>query len=347
MWPALVVTAGAVGTMSYVLRRWPRLVHAKKAPHPYWSEVFNIAHRGGRELTPENTLASFTASSALCDAVELDVWVTADGEVAVLHDGDLRRVTGVEGHVRELKAADLPVVLARPSDGHRQGEGEGLQPQQLPLLKQVLPIVRRTENLAVMVEFKENSAALRQKVHALLRDEGLLERASCFSLDGEINAELRAHENGAFFICSDVGRIALIYCCYYIGLIGFIPTSWFDPLWGFTILQLKNLGFFSRIPVVRSLPESVQWAIADKLPALTMRPKLFRHLQERGIRVWCLGVNDEEKYETALALGVESVLTDRPAWLAALRKNDERAAPSGDRGHAGLRMRQSSAPVVD
>jgi glycerophosphoryl diester phosphodiesterase len=53
-------------------------------------------HRGTRQGAPENTLVAFERALALgADGVELDVRLSADGEVVVLHDPDLERVAGV------------------------------------------------------------------------------------------------------------------------------------------------------------------------------------------------------------------------------------------------------------
>ena len=58
--------------------------------------VLNIAHRGARSLAPENTLAA--ARKALevgADMWELDIRMTADGELIVLHDSTLERTSNV------------------------------------------------------------------------------------------------------------------------------------------------------------------------------------------------------------------------------------------------------------
>ncbi len=57
----------------------------------------NIAHRGARSLAPENTLAAARkALEAGADMWELDVNVTADGELVVMHDDTLTRTTNAE-----------------------------------------------------------------------------------------------------------------------------------------------------------------------------------------------------------------------------------------------------------
>src|SRR5471032_1383148 len=54
-------------------------------------QVWNIAHRGGAQLMPENTLAAFADALARgCDGAELDVQLTSDGVVVVHHDFRLK-----------------------------------------------------------------------------------------------------------------------------------------------------------------------------------------------------------------------------------------------------------------
>jgi glycerophosphoryl diester phosphodiesterase len=308
-------------TASYVLRRWPLLLHAPKPLHPAWSAVHTIAHRGGRQATPENTLAGFRrcCEGRLVHAVELDVWLTQDGEVAVFHDGTLKRTCGRDGHVNDVRSDALPEVLQRSSDGFRQGEGQPPIPaseRRLPLLRDVLALLTSHAPITVMVEFKSPEPELVDSVLVLLQEHEMLHRAACFSLDPTINAQLRAVPE--FFLCSEVTKIVTILLLYYCGLVGFLPTSFFDEIFGITavVVENGNLGFLHRIPVVRSLPLSAQWVLARQVGNVTNVPKLFTHLRERNIVTWCLGVNNDDKLSRARAMGVDAVLTDAPEWIA-------------------------------
>ena len=72
-------------------------------PHP-----FLFAHRGASAHAPENTLAAFElALSQQADGIELDVKLSADGHVVVIHDPTVDRTTGAHGRVRDLSLADL------------------------------------------------------------------------------------------------------------------------------------------------------------------------------------------------------------------------------------------------
>ncbi len=66
------------------------------------------AHRGSSARAPENTLAAFRAAlEDGAEAVELDVHLTRDGRLAVIHDPTTRRVTGVDGVVAGLTMDEL------------------------------------------------------------------------------------------------------------------------------------------------------------------------------------------------------------------------------------------------
>ena len=67
-----------------------------------------IAHRGYRKRYPENTLAAFAAAfDAGVGMVELDVTLTRDRRVVVLHDATLDRTTDGRGQVRDFTLEEL------------------------------------------------------------------------------------------------------------------------------------------------------------------------------------------------------------------------------------------------
>jgi glycerophosphoryl diester phosphodiesterase len=67
-----------------------------------------FAHRGASAHAPENTLAAFELALAQrADAIELDVKLTADGQVVVIHDATVDRTTGSQGRVKDLTLVQL------------------------------------------------------------------------------------------------------------------------------------------------------------------------------------------------------------------------------------------------
>ncbi|MFZ0660658.1 MAG: glycerophosphodiester phosphodiesterase family protein [Candidatus Binataceae bacterium] len=72
------------------------------------ARVLNIGHRGASKAFPENTLAAFRAAcDAGADMCELDVQLSRDGAVVVIHDDTVDRTTDGRGAVAELTLAEL------------------------------------------------------------------------------------------------------------------------------------------------------------------------------------------------------------------------------------------------
>src|SRR5579871_1635952 len=67
-----------------------------------------IAHRAGRGIMPENTLAAIRNAIKLgVDYVELDIRATSDGHLVIMHDSTVDRTTNGKGAVRDLDFATI------------------------------------------------------------------------------------------------------------------------------------------------------------------------------------------------------------------------------------------------
>ena len=67
-----------------------------------------IGHRGAKGYVAENTLASFQKAIDLgCDGIELDVHLSLDGEIMVIHDETINRTTNGVGYVKDINASEL------------------------------------------------------------------------------------------------------------------------------------------------------------------------------------------------------------------------------------------------
>lgn len=88
-----------------------------------------VAHRGGGDLFPENTLTAFKSVARLgVDFIECDVHLSADGHLMVVHDRSLARTANVQAHVDDLSRDELARLNA--------GDGGGI-----PALEDVLRVV--------------------------------------------------------------------------------------------------------------------------------------------------------------------------------------------------------------
>jgi glycerophosphoryl diester phosphodiesterase len=119
-----------------------------------------VAHRGASRQAPENTMEAFRlAVEAGADAIELDVHLTADGQLAVIHDDTLERTTDHTGRVADqtmdqIREADAGATFARPDDAGFPYAGRGLRVPSLPEVLAWLPT-----GVGLVIEIKARAAA--------------------------------------------------------------------------------------------------------------------------------------------------------------------------------------------
>jgi glycerophosphoryl diester phosphodiesterase len=131
-----------------------------------------FAHRGASAQAPENTLAAFElALEHGADAIELDVQLSADGHVIVIHDDTVDRTTGAHGAVKEMKLADLRALDAGSfMSGRFSGE-------KIPLLEEVFEAVgRRTFINVELKNYDAPKSHLVESVCMLVKKHNLQKR---------------------------------------------------------------------------------------------------------------------------------------------------------------------------
>ena len=100
--------------------------------------MLKIGHRGAKGYVAENTLASFQKAIDLqVDGIELDVHVSRDGEIMVIHDETIDRTTSGKGFVKNLSSNEL-------------------QFYGIPTLREVLDLINN--NLLVNIELKSDNS---------------------------------------------------------------------------------------------------------------------------------------------------------------------------------------------
>jgi len=136
------------------------------------SQPLVIAHRGSSAYAPENTLAAFQlAAEQEADAIELDVDLTRDGHVIVMHDATIDRTTDGHGRVTDLT---LEEIRQADAGAWRSAEFKG---ERVPLLEEVFEAVG--QRLLINGEIKDMSlrgSGLEAQVAALIAKHDLIDR---------------------------------------------------------------------------------------------------------------------------------------------------------------------------
>ncbi|MFE4969752.1 glycerophosphodiester phosphodiesterase [Streptomyces sp. NPDC056660] len=172
-----------------------------------------IGHRGVMGVEPENTLRSFVAAQqAGLDLIELDLHLSKDGALVVMHDAEVDRTTDGTGPIAEKTLEELRTLDA--------GRGE-----RVPVFEEVLDAVPTP----LQAEIKDVAAA--RALAQLMQRRDLVSRVEVSSFHDEAVAEIarlvpgvrtaliasrygpdvveRAREAGAATLCLNIRRLTL------------------------------------------------------------------------------------------------------------------------------------------
>lgn len=130
------------------------------------------AHRGASAYAPENTMEAFQLANEMkADGIELDVQLTKDGEIVVIHDEIIDRVSDGKGKVRDYTLKELKAL-------HFHKTHPEYRDARIPTLKEVLDYVKTT-SMTVNIELKTGIIfyeGLTEKTISLVKALGMEER---------------------------------------------------------------------------------------------------------------------------------------------------------------------------
>jgi glycerophosphoryl diester phosphodiesterase len=179
-----MVAAGAAIIIGIVTLLFTGCASKDESSH----RVSNVAHRGGAALAPENTLAAFAvALEHDVDAVELDLHLSKDGSLMVIHDPLLLRLTGKPGAVSDYTSDELAqfdVASTFKNGKHYFGV------QQMPTLQEVIEFVEGTATRPIQYQIEIKVAddgsryeGIEQKLIDVLKEYAILDRTIAISYD--------------------------------------------------------------------------------------------------------------------------------------------------------------------
>ena len=236
------------------------------------------AHRGGALLWPENSLLAFrnAAESLGADFLELDVHLTRDGEVVVIHDATLERTTTGAGPVRERTLAELDAVRLKDRAG-------AVLEERIPTLDQVVALAvagKRQMLLEIKTdERRQRYPEIEEKVFAVLDRHHATSATVVMAFEAETWRRVRALRPDA--------RVAALYSRRTLAGMGASLEREVDDAQraGVTMLGLEQ-GLVTAEIVARA--------------------------RGAGMTLGVWTVNDADAIRRFIDLGVGVVITDRP-----------------------------------
>jgi glycerophosphoryl diester phosphodiesterase len=233
------------------------------------------AHRGGAALWPENSLLAFGHALALgADYLELDVHLSRDGEVMVIHDATLERTTTGSGPVRERTAAELGALFLKDRSG-------AVTAEPVPTLDQVVALAAAGKR-QMLLEIKTDEKRRRypdieEKVFAVLDRHRFTPFAIVMSFEAETWRRLRQLRPDA--------RVGALYSAR------MLPASEIER--ELASLHQAGVGFVG-------------------LEQRLVSPDVARQARLAGLTLGVWTVNERDAIERFVGQGVGVVITDRP-----------------------------------
>jgi glycerophosphoryl diester phosphodiesterase len=278
------------------------------------------AHRGGRGLLPENTLAAFSNAARMgVTTLEMDVAITADGVAVVSHDPALSPALARDAQgqwlkspvlIRSLTLAQLQTYdVGRLNPDHAYGKSFGQQQprdgQRVPTLAAVFQRVKEmgAAELQFDIETKvfpnrpDDTAAPEVFVRSMLaviREAGMVERVTIQSFDWRTLKMVQAAEP----------RIRTVYLTTQGGSGG---GNVADPAWTAGMLLRDHASVAHMVQAAGGSTWAPNFKDLDE-PAL-------RSAQALGLRVVPWTVNDPADLRRLLGWGVDGIITDYPDRL--------------------------------
>lgn len=246
-------------------------------------QVVNIAHRGASGHAPENTIAAIELAIEMgADMIAIDVHVTKDGEVVVLHDETMERTTNGKGNVHELTLAEIKQLDAGSwFDAKYAGE-------KVPTLDEVLKHING--RVECLIELKSKGKVYYEGFAELVAD--IIENNE--AVDWTILESYNEKYLDEVYEYDPRIQIKQI-------LIGEDNTN--------------LLTYFVRTRNIMNTREKHKYLAAVNPPYHALSKRRVFSLHARRLKVYTFLVNDKNDMVKAINMGVDGIITDFPDKL--------------------------------
>lgn len=234
------------------------------------------AHRGASAYAPENTLPAFKlAEEQGADGIELDVHLTKDGELVVIHDEKLDRTTNGTGLVKDYTPAELKTFCA---DNGMPGYADA----RIPTLREVLEQVKPGKML-VNIELKTGILwyeGIEKKTLDLVAELGMQDRIIYSSFNHYSIAEVRrlAPEAQTAYLFGDIPCDIEKYAAER-GVEG-LHSGLYCVKMGSLLKTYLDSGLAVRVWTVNG-EEDLRWLMEEGADVITNDPKLALNVRSR------------------------------------------------------------------
>lgn len=266
--------------LSLILTPMTYAQSSSDAAEPEWHLPEFVAHRGASWLAPENTRASIQLAWQLhADGVEIDIYRTKDGKLALFHDRTTERTGGRNKAVIDQTLAELQ-ELEVGSWKAEQWDGE-----KVITLDDALSFIPKGKRM--FVEVKTGTDTVEPMLEAFDRSGAFPHQLVVIAFDYDVAAKTKRLRPRT-------------------------PVYWLS-----SFRQNGDTGEWS--PTMDELVSKALDAGLDGLNLQFAGPATqkseIEKIRKAGLGYYIWTVNDPDDAQRAIELGVDGITTDRPAWL--------------------------------
>ena len=293
----LVILAAVIATGCRATRPSASVASASSTNPFRTGRTLVIPHNGGDGDYPADTLVALENSMAAGgEVVDIDVSLTADGQLVAFHDATVDAITGGHGEVANMTFGELEQLDAgwgfAAADGSHPFRGKGVR---VPLVRDLLD---RFPNAFVSLDLKDLGTDIVRPVCKLLHQTGRLAKTFVGS-DGDAQIiEMRRQ-------CPDVHTtynmvdVRATRAAETANDATFIPPAFVDQ----PPYRIGNSG----------------------TPIVTPASVAFAHAHNLAIMTWV--IDDEPTMKLLVNMGVDGIYTRKPALLAKVVKQHNQSSP--------------------
>ncbi len=280
------VTSGANGILTDSSAKLTEVINTYLEEKSFTRTPIMIGHRGNPGVAPENTLSGFMkAYENGADIFEVDVEVTKDGEVIIMHDNTITRTTTYTGSktvgqmtLKEIKAEFILGKDGKPTD------------EKVPTLREVLEAFQ-DKDCKIFVEFKGSNADNIEKTCALLKELDMVDKVDVISFNNNFLRQTTAKNN-----------IPGMSTGYLLSVSGSSATA-----------EDALESLFPTLKTVQTHKSTIN-------PAMNIVTDAFlQATADRGITVWPWTYNTSNN-NTGFLSGCDGVTTDDMQWVTRMVK---------------------------
>lgn len=239
-----------------------------------------VAHRGASHDAPENTMSAFRlAWQQGADAIEGDFHLTADGKIVCMHDKDLKRTAAIDRNVADMTLAEIQLAEAGAwKDPKFAGE-------KIPTLAEVLTLV--PEGKLFLIEIKCGPEIM-PEFHRVIASSGVpLDRLRVISFNANVITAVKEQ----------------------------MPAM--KAYWLTSYKKDEQTGQYSPThdQVLATLHRTKADGLDTRANPEVLTPAFIEKLRFANLEFHCWTVDDPALARQMTTLGVDSITTNRPAFL--------------------------------